>query len=377
MAGFFVGMTAVLLGIVVSAYWILGRLGTFYGLNVKTPLGRVLRALAALGVLALSYLWRMVGLVAVHLAVIFLLTELAALLLRRVLPAGRGKKLLGKLYRTGLVPVVLTAALLLWGGWNMARVTRTDYRIESTKLENSYRIVFLSDTHFGTIQSPQTLERVVEDINALCPDGVILGGDMVEEGTTKAAMEEAFRLLGGLRATYGIYYVYGNHDAQHYTSTPAYTPEELERAIESNGITILQDSWVPLGDELVLAGRDDAGSRTGRKATREVLAGAERGRYVLLADHQPVGAEENAAQGVDLQLSGHTHAGQLWPIGVITTLTGGLNYGQYQVDGCRVIVSSGVAGWGFPIRTQGRSEYVVVDLVGTPPWEGAQPRQNA
>ena len=84
--------------------------------------------------------------------------------------------------------------------------------------------------------------------------------------------------------------------------------------------------------------------------------------YVVLLDHQPVQSEENARQGVDLQLSGHTHAGQLIPIGYINALTGALNYGEYERGGCKVIVSSGMAGWGFPFRTQEKCEYVVIHL---------------
>lgn len=365
MFGYLFGMVGILAGLTVGPYFVFGRLCTLYGLPAKKPRCRVLRGIAAAGVLALSYLWRMVGLVAIHLVVIFALTELAAVFVRRLWKSpGRGRAALGKLYRTGLVPLALTAALLCWGGWNMSHVLKTEYTVASDKLRGSYQVVFFSDTHFGTVQSAAIVERMVAEVSALQPDAVILGGDMVEEGTSKAAMEEAFRLFGSIDATYGVYYVYGNHDRQHYTKDPSYTPQELAAIIEANGITILQDSWVELGEELTLAGRDDRGNRRDRASSEELLAGVDRGRYVMVADHQPEEAEENAAQGVDLQLSGHTHAGQLWPIGVITTLVGKMNYGQYEKDGCRVIVSSGVTGWGFPVRTQGKCEYVVVNLTG-------------
>ncbi len=81
-----------------------------------------------------------------------------------------------------------------------------------------------------------------------------------------------------------------------------------------------------------------------------------------MADHQPIESEENDAQGVDLQLSGHTHAGQIWPTGVLSELLGALNYGQYRTGGCDVIVSSGIAGWAYAMRTGEHCEYVVVDL---------------
>lgn len=119
-----------------------------------------------------------------------------------------------------------------------------------------------------------------------------------------------------------------------------------------------------IGNDLILSGRADAawGNTSGRLSTQELLQGADRDKFLIVVDHQPVGAEENDAQGVDLELSGHTHAGQIWPVGVFTEWTGGLNYGEYYVGGCEVIVSSGFTGWGYPIRTQGHCEYVLITI---------------
>ncbi|MDY6181566.1 MAG: metallophosphoesterase, partial [Candidatus Faecousia sp.] len=239
--------------------------------------------------------------------------------------------------------------------------------VTSEKLDSGYDVVFLSDVHYGTIQSPEVLRRAVEEINALQPDVVILGGDIVEEGTSKEAMEEAFRVLGNLKSTYGTCYIFGNHDRQRYlpASSRAYTEEELEQAITGNGIEILCDRYITLEEDFVLAGREDVGEVFGRISAGDLLGGADRERFLLVADHQPAGVEENASEGVDLQLSGHTHAGQIFPAGYLIELFGGLNYGLYREGDCQVIVSSGAAGWGFPVRTQGRCEYVVVHLRGT------------
>lgn len=261
-----------------------------------------------------------------------------------------------------LLPVLALCLLLGYGRYNMGRIVKTEYTVLSDKLSGEYRIVLITDTHYGTIQDPAVLRAAAEEINALAPDIVILGGDIVEEDTSKEAMEEAFRTLGSLKSTYGVYYVYGNHDRQLYTDAPAYTENELAQAVTANGIVILDDRTVNIGRELVLAGREDVGRRQGRLPAQELLKGADRSRFLIVADHQPVGAEENAAQGVDLELSGHTHAGQLLPIGYINILRGMRNYGLSRADGCTVIVSSGVAGWGFPIRTQGRCEYAVITL---------------
>lgn len=93
-----------------------------------------------------------------------------------------------------------------------------------------------------------------------------------------------------------------------------------------------------------------------------LLNGADTDRFILVADHQPNNVKSNAEYGADLQLSGHTHGGQMLPLGWMTFMYNGYVYGQYQEADTDIIVSSGFAGWGFSIRTQGVSEYVVVDL---------------
>ncbi len=93
-----------------------------------------------------------------------------------------------------------------------------------------------------------------------------------------------------------------------------------------------------------------------KKVFEELLAGR-------ISNEAELEAEENAAAGVDIMLSGHTHAGQLFPVGYLTDWIGGMNYGLYQTENCQSIVSSGFAGWGYGIRTQGHCEYVIVDIV--------------
>ncbi|MGN0252392.1 MAG: metallophosphoesterase [Oliverpabstia sp.] len=229
-----------------------------------------------------------------------------------------------------------------------------------------YKIVLITDTHYGTIQNTDVLKNKIDEINAQNPDIALLGGDIVEEGMSKEAMEEAFQVLGRIQAKYGVYYVYGNHDRQPYTRNKSYTDEELANAIQSNGITILEDSFVEINHDLILAGRGDAAWRntSGRATVEEILQGADREKYIIVADHQPIEAEENDMQGVDMELSGHTHAGQIWPVGLLSEMIGILNYGEYQTGNCNVIVSSGFTGWGYPVRTEEHCEYVVVNIKG-------------
>lgn len=246
----------------------------------------------------------------------------------------------------------------------MNHVLKTEYLLETEKNLGNYKVVLITDTHYGTIQDTEVLKNKIEEINMQNPDIVVLGGDIVEEGTSKEQMQEVFQVLGGITNHYGIYYVYGNHDRQPYTQNRSFTNEELEHAITENGIVILEDDYVEIRDDLVIAGRGDAawGNVSGRASTEEILDGIDREKYIILADHQPVEAEENSEQGVDLEISGHTHAGQVWPVGILSELAGILNYGEYQEGACKVIVSSGFTGWGYPIRTEEHCEYVVINI---------------
>lgn len=302
-----------------------------------------------------------------HIIAMFVLTDVGTSLLCCVLKRkgnGKGYKIIRGAGRSGIVPFLIVCLMFGYGAYNMTQLVRTEYTVTSDKFSHNYRIILITDTHYDTIQSPDVIKNKIEEMNALQPDFVVLGGDIVEEGTSKEAMQEVFQVLGNIDAKYGVYYVYGNHDKQPYTDQPAYTEKELEQAISSNGITILKDQWIAINDDLLLAGRDDAawGNQSGRASVEELLQGADRKRYMVMLDHQPIEAEENAGQGVDLELSGHTHAGQIFPVGYISEWTGTLNYGEYQRDNCKVIVSSGATGWGYPIRTEGKCEYVVIDL---------------
>lgn len=350
---------------IIGSFWMSGVWLSHYNINVKTWRLRLIRAALSVILLFLCLRQRMTALVGLHLLVIFALTEFIAAIFRRAAGKYRMCQWYGafsKIYRSCLIPAAVTAAFIGWGAYNMSHIVETDYTIVSDKLNSDYKVVFLSDTHYDTVQNPDVLKATIDKINALSPDAVILGGDIVEENTSKAAMQECFAVLGQLRSTYGTYYIYGNHDRQPYVQTPAYTEDELAAGIEENGIKILRDTVITLGNDIVLAGREDAGSRTGRMNGKDLLDGVSREKFIIVADHQPVETEENGRLGVNLQLSGHTHAGQIFPVGIFNHIIDGINYGRYDKNGCEVIVSSGAAGWGFPVKTEGKSEYVVVNL---------------
>ena len=125
----------------------------------------------------------------------------------------------------------------------------------------------------------------------------------------------------------------------------------------------MTDSRIEKSD-LILAGRDDAefGEEFRRLPAEKILNGADKERYIIMLDHQPVETAMNSKAGVDLQLSGHTHAGQAFPAGQLLHFIGIPYYGEYQILDCKLLVSSGASVGVFPIRTEKHCEYALIDI---------------
>lgn len=258
--------------------------------------------------------------------------------------------------------VLLGVLFFIYGTVNMQTVLPNYHTYTSEKLTSEHKLIFVSDTHCGSAQEFSVLKKEVSEIAALEPDCIILGGDITDDYTTKEDMEETFRIFGS--AGVPVYYVYGNHDRQkhaEYAHGLQYTPEELRQTIEDAGITILKDEYASLGPDLLLLGREDI-SETGSRADISSLTNPSPEKYLVVADHQPFEFKENMAAGTDLQLSGHTHAGQLFPLKPLYSLIG-YAYGDFREGSATMNVSAGACGWRVPFRTESHCYYEVVSLV--------------
>ena len=337
----------------------------------KKKAGRAVILLAAVALMIPALdIWGLWTVILLHIVAASLLVDLIVLLLRiwkkEWSPAWK------TIYRSGLIPFAIAALILGYGYFNMHYVIQTEYTVNTEKhiREEGYDVLFLSDLHFGTTMDADDLQEVCSRMEETQPDLVILGGDIVDENSTLDQVREAFAALGQIDSTYGTFYVYGNHDKGRYRPDCDFTAEELADAAESAGVRILEDETVRLGDALTLTGRRDRSDASMDGIVREdaetLLEGTEEGAFHIMADHQPRGMEENAEAGYDLMLSGHTHAGQIWPVGLFTTLLDKetINYGEERFGTMEAIVSSGIAGWGYPLRTGKHSEYVLVHIEG-------------
>lgn len=259
------------------------------------------------------------------------------------------------------VSLIFAVVFLAYGMVNMEIVTPEYHLYSSEKLTATHTIVFVADLHAGGAQPKSVTKKTIEDIDALHPDAIILGGDIVDDYTSMDDMAAIFRWFGDTGSP--VYFVYGNHDRQghaEYAGGRKFTPEQMEDVMKNCGINVLKDEFVRLSPDLVLLGREDI-SEAEARADASALKNPWPEAYLVVVDHQPGEAKQNLVTGMDLQLSGHTHAGQLFPLRAFYNLIG-YCYGDYKVEGATLNVSAGACGWRMPIRTEAHCHYEVITL---------------
>ena len=263
----------------------------------------------------------------------------------------------------GVLSLVFCMCFFLYGTINAGCVVEKSLEWQAEGLTTEHRFVFMADIHAGSAQPLSTLEEVCRQINEAGPEFVILGGDITDELTSHEDMIAAYRVLSQIEAP--IYFIYGNHDRQpdsDLVGGRTYSDEELAATIENAGITILADDYKQIADDLILLGREDLTSPQGRKDWSELVNPYEGAGALIVADHQPYDEEQLAREESALQLSGHTHAGQLWPLQLFYRLLGLPAYGEFEFAGTRLYVTAGESGWALPLRTEERCEWDLITL---------------
>lgn len=223
----------------------------------------------------------------------------------------------------------------------------------------SLNIVAFSDVHLGTLIEKRHLARIVQKVNALHADIILIPGDIIDEDINPVLHSNVGETLRTLKAKYGVYAVTGNHE---YIGGVA----KAKKYLKSHGIHLLNDTAVLIDNSFYVAGREDLMKNqfavNKRKGLDEITRELQRGLPLILMDHQPFLLELAEKNGVDLQLSGHTHHGQLWPFNYITKLVYEKSRGYLQKGNTHYYVSCGVGGWGPPVRTVSRPEIVHIKL---------------
>lgn len=311
------------------------------------------------------------AIIVLHIVVAGLVTQFVNFVIKKA--TGKkyieGCKVWRWVYGSGLVPIAVTAVLVVYGYINMHNVVETSYTIYTDKeiREDGYKVALIADMHFGVSIGYEELLIKCQEISEKNPDIVVLCGDIIDDDTSKENMENVFKALGTIKSQYGIFYVYGNHDRQLYRTNKKYTETELETVIKENGIHILRDELYSINDDLVIAGREDNSySRVGeRLEISQLLKDVDKNDFILTLDHQPKEYAKNGEAGTDLLLSGHTHGGQIWPAQYIFALAkfDDAVYGYTRIDDdTQAIITSGFAAWGYPVKTAAPAEYVIIDI---------------
>jgi hypothetical protein len=225
---------------------------------------------------------------------------------------------------------------------------------------SGFRIAQLTDLHIGPTLGKGWLREVVSHTNAANPDMIVITGDLVD-GSVEALRDETAP-LADLKAKHGVFFVTGNHE--YYSGADEWIAE-LTRL----GIRVLRNEHVAIGgaDGFDLAGVDDWSSKRfggdhGPDLAR-ALAGRDESRELVLLAHQPKQIHEAAAKGVGLQLSGHTHGGQIFPWGLFVRLDQPFVSGLDRLDDTMIYVSRGTGFWGPPMRVGAPSEISLLELV--------------
>ena len=261
---------------------------------------------------------------------------------------------------TGLLSVAgVVTLLLVWGyvRYNDKKRATLDIVAENkVPAGRAVKIVAASDLHLGYGIGAKELEKWVELINAENPDVVLFAGDVIDTSIKPLEEEGVAYIFRKIRSKHGVYAAPGNHE---YISGI----DRSVRFLEEAGMTVLRDSSVLVDSTFYLVGRDDRSNRH-RETIPALLATLDRSKPIVMLDHQPYHLEEVEKNGVDLQISGHTHHGQVWPISLITNIMYEDSYGYLKKGDSHIYVSSGLGIWGGKFRIGTRSEYVVTTLTG-------------
>ena len=284
-------------------------------------------------------------LVLLYLVILFLVLDLGRLV--HLVP----KSLLYHNWYASVGIFVLLFGVFLYGNLHYYNKVRVPLELKSSKpLPKEYKVVMASDLHLGYHNPRKELARWVDMINAEKPDFILIAGDIIDGSMRPLIEEKMAEEFHRLKAP--VYACLGNHEF--YAGQP-----EAKQFYKEAGIRLLIDDSAVIDSSIVIIGRDDR-TNMRRKPVRELLK--VQSSFNIVLDHQPYNLDRAEQAGVDFQLSGHTHRGQVWPISWITDYIYECSWGSHRRGNTRYYVSSGIGIWGGKFRIGTQSEYIVTNL---------------
>ncbi len=256
-------------------------------------------------------------------------------------------KYLKIIYLKGITSFILAVIVTCYGIYNANNLIITYHDFSLNKdLLRSYKIALISDLHYKTGMDIKDLDFIVDSINKEEVDLFLMAGDIFDEATKPYYKQELYNKFKNIKTKYGVFLIEGNHDI--LTSEINYNFSKL-------GFTILKDEYVLINDDFYLVGRKDSNEK--RLSLKNLVKSLDKSRAIVLLDHRPNDILK-AKNFVDIQFSGHTHAGQLWPGGYF------LMNGTYKIGDYTLYTSSGAGTWGVPIRTSKKNEIAIITING-------------
>jgi len=259
--------------------------------------------------------------------------------------------------------VAFIFGVMIYGTWSARSVIVTKYDLNVYKASgnlDTLKVIMVSDIHLGIMVDNNRLTDMVNKINDLKPDIVLIPGDIIDSSIEPFVKENMSDNFKRIKSKYGVYASLGNHDGM------GSNVDDVVKKFENAGITVLRDNSILINDSFYVIGRQDPSLERATKVKRKDLLslvnGLDKSKSFLLMDHQPANLSEPENLGIDLQVSGHTHRGQIFPANIITNKIFEIDYGYLKKNNSQFIVSSGYGTWGPPIRIGSRSEIVEINL---------------
>jgi predicted MPP superfamily phosphohydrolase len=263
---------------------------------------------------------------------------------------------------TSVIILVVVSIIIFAGYINTRTIDIKTINLELPKGKgklNELNVVLTADFHLTPVNDGKLLSKIVGKINELNPDIVLMPGDIVDDKVSILKRKSIGNQFLNIKTKYGVYASTGNHEF--ITGV-----EEAVSYIEKVGIHVLSDSSILIDDSFYIIGRDDRVKFqfTGkeRKSLKEIMAAVDKNYPSILLDHTPLNLEEAEQNNIGLQLSGHTHHGQLFPANLITSLIYEVSRGYLRKGNTQYYVTAGVGTWGPPVRTGSSSEIVNIKI---------------
>lgn len=282
-------------------------------------------------------------------------------------------------YFIGVLVIAASVVFSVYGFIHAHQTVKKSYEITVEKQVpgiDSLKIALVADLHLGYNNGCREMQKMVSIVNEIHPDLVVISGDIFDNNYDALDDPEALiDILSKMTSRYGVYAVYGNHDVKETliggfsvsSKKRAFRDGRMEQFLEQCKIQVLEDETVSIADgRIELIGRLDgikAGDGTSnRKPITQLMEAVDKTKPVLLIEHEPVKLQAAADSGVDVMLSGHTHAGQFFPLTLIQPFAWDNYYGQLKVDRMYSMVTSGVGLYGPNMRVFTDSEVMEIKI---------------